>query len=448
MFSSEFDRHEYTLSARFWGVVFGSLIMVGVGAALVSPRTLPYSVPIIFLAVLGAAMRRGQLRSAVPELSADVVSAMAFMGFALMSCLWAERPLDTVEPVLLAIVFVAATTITAKVLFHEPRYNILHISEGFWIGLLAGLLYLLIEMRTDQAIKIFVYNHIGLTPVDLRPPGVFKWSNGRVVNIAPVDLTRNITPITPFLWPALLCLRTSLPQRWYRIVTVLLAGLAIVVVAGSEHETSKLALVVGGIVFLLAKLNARICEKLLRIVWVFACLAPIPLSMAIYRLDLQDSRFFQKSARDRFVIWNNTAEAALRSPIIGVGANAMYAMAGKHLPAQKPPPKWHPHPHNVYLETWFELGAIGAALLTLLGLAVLDKVHRLTDHIRPYAQAAFASAATVAGSSYGTWQIWFIAMFALTSTLMALAVRVDLWSGGRSLQVHSIDDRLLDDHPR
>ena len=83
------------------------------------------------------------------------------------------------------------------------------------------------------------------------------------------------------------------------------------------------------------------------------------------------------------------------------------------------------HSHSVYLQTWFELGLVGATLLTLLGLAILQAIRALAVPLQRYAYATFASAAIMAASSYGMWQIWFIAMFGLCAALFALGAELN-----------------------
>jgi O-antigen ligase len=78
----------------------------------------------------------------------------------------------------------------------------------------------------------------------------------------------------------------------------------------------------------------------------------------------------------------------------------------------------------VYLQTWFELGLIGATLLTLLGLAVLQAIGTLGPQLQPYAYATFASAALTAASSYGMWQIWFVGAFGFCAVLFGLSARL------------------------
>jgi O-antigen ligase len=87
------------------------------------------------------------------------------------------------------------------------------------------------------------------------------------------------------------------------------------------------------------------------------------------------------------------------------------------------------HSHSIYLQTWFELGLIGATLLTLLGLAILQAIRALEVSLQRYAYATFASAAIMAASSYGMWQIWFIATFGLCAVLFVLGANLSLKRG-------------------
>ena len=69
-----------------------------------------------------------------------------------------------------------------------------HMGEGLWIGLAVGLLYVSLEITSDQAIKMWVYNAFGLGPEDSQPARYYTWADGRVIAISRDDLTRNAAP--------------------------------------------------------------------------------------------------------------------------------------------------------------------------------------------------------------------------------------------------------------
>ncbi len=428
MFTNDLNRDCYPARTRRWGIAIGTVTLLTVCLALVSPRTIPFCAPLLFMTAFAAFFTRAtaSFRSFSP--GAGALTAAAFLGYALLSSLWAERPLDTLPPVLGAAVYFAGCGLIIHTMLQEKRHNIFHISEGVWIGLFAGLVYLLIEILSKQTIKLHLYNALGLSPGMLRPPSFFQWEGTRLVFIAPSDLTRNIAPVTLFLWSALLALRGTSPTGFARVTSLALFLIATAVVFLSEHETSKLALAGGAAAFAMARITPLWTERLLRVAWVTMCLAAIPISLSLHRLNLHNAPWMQETARHRIVIWNHTAEESLKSPVIGIGAGMMYGIA-----ASEPAPpvdqkfSWKvPHAHNVYLQTWFELGMIGAALLTLVGLAILERIRRFGRRIAPYAQATFASSAIMAASSYGMWQVWFVAMYGLTVALFAIAIRANI----------------------
>jgi len=166
--------------------------------------------------------------------------------------------------------------------------------------------------------------------------------------------------------------------------------------------------------------------RLFAIGWVCACLAVLPAALLAYRLDLQNASWLQTSARHRIEIWNATAEKTLQAPIFGAGARSTYVEAQE----QGPPPMggWEnrlrnslsSHAHSIYLQTWYELGLVGAVLLTLFGLTFLSAIKSLSSAIQPHTYATFASVAVLAASSYGMWQIWFMALFGFCVVLFSL----------------------------
>jgi O-antigen ligase len=167
-----------------------------------------------------------------------------------------------------------------------------------------------------------------------------------------------------------------------------------------------------------------------------ACLAVLPVSLLAHRYDLHNASWLQNSMRHRVVIWNYTAEEALKSPFVGIGAYMTYVLgpaynkdtaqeeAGFHVKVSR-------HAHNVFLQTWFELGAIGALLLAICGLAVISTIGMQREAAQPFALATFASAMTMMAASYGIWQAWYLALFGMVAVACAIGSSVYLGSKER-----------------
>jgi O-antigen ligase len=430
MFSSELDRVGHPFRTRTWGILLGSIILAAVAAALVSAKTVPFVFAVTLASFLAAAAKRGQLGHVLPRRGSVSLHLAIFLLYALASSAWAIEPRIAVPNILAAIGIGAGALVLLQLFDEETRPNLLHMGEGVWIGLIVGLTFLFFEIETDQSIKIWVYNTIGIGPGDLGRPDYFRWSGGRVVSVSREDLTWNMVPLILFVWPAVMAMVHTLTRPRATVLAVLTLALTGTTVMLAWHETSKVAFIGGLAAFACAHLAGRLTGRLLAVGWVVACLAVLPAALIAYRLDVHNASWLQSSARHRIIIWNLTAEQALKSPWLGVGARTTYVL-GPRLErdlAKRPGTdlRWSlsAHSHSVYLQTWFELGLIGATLLTLLGLAILQAIRSLAAQLQPYAYATFASATLTAASSYGMWQIWFVGAFGFCAVLFGLSARL------------------------
>lgn len=429
VFTHELDRNRHPIGTRLWGVCIGSWLMGAIAVCMASPRTIAFTLPVLVLTLIVSYVRREGLSfSGISGLARITAPALIFGAFAMLSAAWAEQYDAALGASGAAFLWLIIGIVGAVLINREPRHNQFHMAEGLWIGLIAGLLYLLVEILSGQAIKIFLYNFLEVPKAWLRPPSSFTWVDGKVVAIAPFDLTRSIAPIGLMIWPALLCLKISAPRNNSVAWCWMVYGLAALVIMLSEHQTSKVAIIAASFVFVLSRWNAKWAAWFLRVSWVTACLAVIPLALTLYRANVHQAEWLQRSAQHRIIIWNNTAEYALKKPIAGVGAGMMYVLDGEGEMAPETDERMHAnarHAHNVFLQTWFEMGAIGAALLALLGLGTIEIFQTVSRSSQPYGHAMFAAVMCLAAASYGMWQAWFLAMFAFAAVCYSLAVGVN-----------------------
>ncbi len=366
MFSSELDRVRSPLLTRSRGIVLGTAILIAVAASLVSARTVAFSYWIIVAGFIAAAALRRTADWSQLRPGPVAFHFAGFLLFVLLSTTWAARPGIPLEKACVAMLVAGGAWIAAQLVRSETRPNLLHMGEGIWIGLLVGLLYLLVELLTDQSIKLWLFRAIGVGPDDLKPIIFFEWDGNRLIEISRDDLSRNMTSAVLFLWPAILAVSATWAKSWRALGAAFFAALAITVVMMSWHESSKLALLVGLVVFGLAKLSLPLVGRFSAIAWVVLCLAMPPAALIADRLDLHHAPWIQATARHRIIIWNYTAEKMLGAPLLGVGANMTYVL-GPELEADMPEHAEGTlvetisiHSHNIYLQTWFELGLIGA----------------------------------------------------------------------------------------
>lgn len=428
MFSSE--AATTSLRMRGPGILVGTAIMGTLASALVSAKTLPFAFGVVLLTFLASAAVRGAWRDLFVRPNSTVITLAAFLTYAAISSIWALVPDASLVTTLYGLLVAAATVLMLQLIDGDQRGNLLHMGEGLWIGFTAALLYLAIELASGQSIKILIYNLAGLQPQNLAPREYFTWSDGKLAAISREDLTRNMAPLTVLLWPAAAAVMGTVVRQYAAIFAVGLVLVAGAVTMLAWHETSKLTFVVGVLAFFGARYAPRFTGGFAAVVWTIACLGVVPLALLSHRFDLQDASWLQASARHRIVIWNATAERVLESPLLGVGARTTYYL-GPSLEKSAPAvdDEQHlrtlsTHAHNVFLQTWFELGLVGASLLALFGLTLLQAIKAVDAAARPYAMATFISAACMAASSYSLWQYWFLAMFGLAAVACGLGIKL------------------------
>lgn len=225
-------------------------------------------------------------------------------------------------------------------------------------------------------------------------------------------------------------------------VLQLAVGVAAILVTTSLSAKTALGagLFAGAAVFVLPRLR-------------FALLAPLALAAATAPLLLPvhpdaDTVCWlsnhKGSALHRLYIWNFAAERIAERPVFGWGLDAARRIPGGNDPvvihgcdAQHQPTHalWVDstvmplHPHNAILQTWLELGGIGA----LFGFgALLLALFRGFSHPawrNRRAQAGFVGATcaglSVALVSFGIWQEWFLSSLFIAAAMAVLSARQD-----------------------
>ena len=416
------------VSGRAWGIAIGTVVVVATPAMLVSAKTVQAFLPMLLLLAGAGALSRGRWRVMIPPLNVATVFIAALLFFALISAFWAARPEAVLLMVMVGVVIAWGSIVTMQALAAETYGNVLHIAEGLWIGFLVGLAYALLEVVSDQSIKIWVYNALGLGPEQLEPDRFFTWEGGRLVAVHPDDLKRNLMPVPLLLWPALIATRTIVSRLGRYAVGAGLVAMALASVFLSPSHTCKLALFVGLVVFACSVYLPRASRVGLTVAWLVACLAVVPIVIQLRALELQNAEWLQLSGQLRIVIWNEIAQLVSDAPFFGVGADMTYFTQPPLRDVPDVAPGWLgfpiPHPHNVYLQTWYELGLVGAVLLAGLGTAVLTLISAASALARPYLYAVFAAAAVEIGTSYNLWQIWFLCLFGFAAAMCSLAVNL------------------------
>ncbi len=338
---------------------------------------------------------------------------------------WSADPAEAFGKVLFywVVLLVGVTSVRGTARLDDRSLG--RIGNGLIIGFIAGSAFLLFEVASEQWLKRTITS---LVPA-LRPaPKHIVVTDGTVTAVADYALNRNFAILVLVLWPVLLLVRDRLEGALSWLAGAALLGVSAAGVFMSAHETSMLALLFSSATFAGMALAPRVVRPLIIAGWVAATLLVVPIAMAAYAHGLHQATWIPETGRNRIILWNVTAEKVLEAPLLGTGVASTKALdeeeapKAKTLPGHTYPQKTGRHAHNVFLQTWYELGGIGAALLLVAGLFALRLARRLPASLESYAVATFVAATLIGASSWGMWQTWFMAVFGVSAVTLALAL--------------------------
>lgn len=418
-------------AVRLDGAWIAVLIAAAVPAFLIGPRIAPFVAVASSLLLLLIATRNDVCGS-LKCIPAPVLAMLALAAWALLTVSWAADRQTGAGKALLLILFTVAVGSVAATGSKLPNDVVRAICRTVLMAFAIGLAFLCFEEVTGHAIKRTLYI---LAPL-IRPPGKHfgvTWPDGRTDTflLAPHVTNRSMAALSMTLWPMMLvawCLNEG-KRRWMIAGAILVA--AAIAIAKSQHDTSLLALLASLLCVALCWWRPRIAYGLVAAGWVVATLLVVPITDYAYRsMRLHEASWVPHTGRQRIILWGYTAEQVKLHPILGVGTDSTKPLDARRGPQVEQPPGYvyqlrtGPHGHNIYLQNWYELGAVGAILLCAFGLVLLRTISQSAMVVRPFLLGAFVSAAVMAALSWGMWQAWFMGAFAFTATLALLATQL------------------------
>ena len=398
------------------------------GAAIVVFLVIPRATPGLIALLIGALVAAGA-RIGREDLAArptwGVALALALAAWGLVSVAWAANTSEALAKVALLSVFALAVGLVARLVPRSGDDALAEIGKAMVIAFAAALVFVLVEELTGHIIKRSVFTLLPFT----RPPARhISVSNGEVTAIEGYATNRTMAAISLALWPLLLAAAVALSTGLRRVVMVGLVALAALTVIVSKHETSVLALLAATAVFAATRLSPRVGIAVLAAGWIAATLLVVPLATWAHgRAELHTASWLPHTARQRIILWGYTAQQVPQRSYTGVGIAATKTLddrRGQQVPTPAGyvyPWRSGPHAHNVFLQMWYELGAVGAGLFCALGLAVIAAIARAARPAQAYLAAGFASASVIGAFTWGLWQPWFLAAFAFSAMLAILA---------------------------
>ena len=419
-----------------WELALGPIAAVVVAAALIAPRATPGLLAALLAVLLLCLPRPGGGRSmAMPALGPLAIIAGALGLYLALNATWSASRSEAFGKAafygyVLAAVSLAAGAAASMGKGAAEEVRLSRLAQGIILGFAAGLSFLVIEAVAAHPVKRVVYSILHWARPD--PKHIVTAADGSVQAIGHYVLNRGLAVMNLALWPVLALVVLQVRNSGLRTAVMgLLFALAAVGVAFSEHETSMLALAGALITFAGMRLVGRAFRWAVLVGWIGAVLLVVPLALSAHSAGLHQASWLPQTGRNRIILWNVTATETLKRPILGVGVAATKELDEARIELAKPAPgnaypeRTGRHAHNIYLQTWYELGAVGAAGLLALGLAILGWLWRLPEGVQPYAFAGFVSAAVIGAFSWGLWQVWFLGAYAMAALLTVFATA--LW---------------------
>ncbi len=334
----------------------------------------------------------------------------------------AASPMFSARTALLVAALISAV---AVVQLGAPRFDQArrdHVLRAILVVYALCAAYGLIEEVTDHGIKRVLF----------WPFRIPQWVDGRMVlsfthsvEIPALKSNFNMVALIFLGIPVLQLLGvhySSQAARIARALIIIVVGIAVIL---SVNLTAKLALLAGLLAVVAAKRWYWSTIIVLAVLWVASFAAVIPIAKALYASGAQSNPNLPYTLRHRIVIWDHTIERMAAKPVFGVGPGT----TRWHFKRETDPVDdrsgfrrtLEVYAHNIYLQAWFELGAVGVALLAAFGLALLAWIARLRRGTGAYALGLFTAVMVLGKAGYGLFAPWLLATMTIGVALLVMA---------------------------
>jgi hypothetical protein len=393
------------------------------------PRVTWLFFPLIAFSLIVAAIRRGGQWQQLIQPNSALIACLLVAGYILLNASWAADSGTAFGKGLLLLGVVLISFAASRAIPQVDEQQLRHAAIAFTLGTFVAALFLTFELLTDGAIT-----RLALNSVEFLQRPHFKHahiSNGEIIDLNMSTLNRNVNVLTFNMWPALLVFKTTFSGVRRSVFAGILLAAVTVAVFLSEHQSSQVALLVSVAVFCLASYWRKPVIRSLAVAWCVAFVLVLPMAFLAYKADLHMAHWLPTSFRARIIIWEYTAERVFEHPWLGVGADSTRVLKEPNTRAMAEWPEgfiyprtigWHAH--DFFLQTWFELGVMGAILIAFAGAMVALRMSLLPVEAQPFAAACFVTFMVIASFGWGMWQTWLICGGALLLIFLLVAANL------------------------
>lgn len=339
-----------------------------------------------------------------------------------LSALWSSDPRRT-----LSIVASATAIVVVSVLVYRRAGRL---KDALWPAMSYGIPAVVIVSLFDVLLDLPVRTALAELGVDwVGQPRMI----GKTGHVEQAAANWSITVLALLLFPYLEATREACRgntgKQLFRFAVVAALVTAVFI---SPHQSSMLAICVGALIYLIARIDKKIAFSVVAAAWLISICATPLLMRAVLEVPSSVSSSLPNTLRARFLIWELALKDIDERPWIGRGVGSTRAffretrMKKEPVRVAKKSRKFvgvAPHSHNWFLDLWRELGAIGAALATGFALLVAQRLYTRLNQTSPDQIAFAALLLSMSTASFSLWAMWYLAaaatafaMFGLTKT--------------------------------
>lgn len=334
---------------------------------------------------------------------------LALLGWLFLTCIWSLEGISAFYKYFLLLTYYAL----AVICINKPWLNNIDKNKYIVLPLTFGCI-------TAIVIFFIEYSTQGLFSKNFRM--LFQANDRHIFNLYFLD--RGCSILSVVSWLVILGLVNK--KRW--VLALVYYMLVLYVLRISDSLASYIAFILGGIAFLAMLLSKmRLMYLLMTCVLSTGIIWPL---FSYYQNPKElytNNQWIPDSGKHRLHIWKYTTGKAMEKPFTGWGFDS-----SKHFPIDEENDyiyynqfKWSPlplHPHNNFVQMWFECGIIGLTMFTLFLVKLLDNIFKISkskfgNNWGALASACYVNYLFIAMISFGMWQLWWVATGCLAAVL-------------------------------
>ena len=340
------------------------------------------------------------------------ITILALIAWAGLSSLWAPIPADSIRLSLRLMAFLLLGVGWASWIQSRSSSDLSVLKRRLFYGIVLALTLIFIDVLLGNPWQQFAQK-----------------SSAKA--FVPLVLTLSLA-----IWPCLSLVSGKLKNC---------LGMAFVIgiLLTIDSDTAVVAIVCGAVAYLSYHLLPRFTEKGLNLGTLFLILGlPWLLSGLLTDSFIKD---FNQSVRSfsyihRLYIWQFVSHKITETSLIGQGGDSSRAAlvggekkvwstinkAGEDVPIHSKAISLHPH--NLPLQIWLELGAVGAFIMAALSYFLLRGINRYSVKDAAIIVGFFAAASLTFLVNLGCWQSWWLATLVLIMPLLYASPKTPLAS--------------------